>query len=211
MNSHTAPSLSVSSNGMKRSLKILFKTFLTIICLFIIWIVGLFAQLPLIPWIETDYYIAGTNQTLTSGYILKQADNINIKIEIPNEFLENNQCFDTWFLAANGKHFLTVKDYSQTIFGNHNSKIKSKNSYLFWDNGSKEETFNIDNYEIAYSENYDQKKYVFFRTVFDVDNIRNFSIKIKTNFFIDNKPNIIDTTLEIEKKHRLTWSKFRVH
>ena len=196
---------------MKRLLKILFKTFLTIICLLVIWIIGLFAQLPLIPWIETDYYVSGTNQILANGYILKQTDNTIIKIDVPNEFFENGQCFDFWFLSAAGTHTLTVKDFSQTIFDNDNSEIKRKNSYLFWDNGSKEEAFEIDNYEITHSDNYDQKKYVFFRTVFNVDNISDFSIKLKTNFYIDNNPNQIDTTLQIEKKHRLTWNRFRVH
>ena len=196
---------------MKRLLKILFKTFLTIICLLVIWVIGLFGQLPLIPWIETDYYVVGTNQTLANGYILKQTDNAIIKIEVPNEFSENDQCFDFWFSSATGTHMLTVKGFSQTVFDNDNSEIKRQNAYLFWDNGSKEETFNIENYEIAHSENYDQKKYVFFRTVFDVDNISDFSIKLKSNFYVDNKPNLIDTTLTIEKKHRLTWNKFRVH
>ena len=196
---------------MKRLLKILFKTFLTIICLLVIWVIGLFAQLPLIPWIETDYYVAETNQTLANGYILKQTDGAIVKIEVPDEFFENDQCFDFWFSSATGTHMLTVKEFSQTVFDNDNSEVKRQNSYLFWDNGSKEETFNIDNYEIAHSDNYDQKKYVFFRTVFDVDNISDFSIKLKTSFYVDNKPNLIDTTLTIEKKHRLTWNKFRVH
>jgi hypothetical protein len=196
---------------MRRLLKILFKTFQTIICLLLIWIIGLFAQLPLIPWIETDYYLAETKQTLAKGYILKQTDNVIVKIEVPNEFSESDQCFDFWFSSNIGTHSLTVKDFSQTVFDNDNSEIKNQNSYLFSDNGSKEEAFNIDNYEIAYSDNYDKKKYVFFRTVFDIDNVSDFSIKLKTNFYIDNKPNLIDTTLQIEKKHRLTWNKFRVH
>ena len=196
---------------MKRLLKILFKTFLTIICLLLIWVIGLFAQLPLIPGIETDYFIAGTNQTLANGYILKHTDNAIIKIEVPNEFSENDQCFDFWFSSAIGTHTLTVKNYSNTAFDIDNSEIKRENSYLFWDNGSKEETFNIDSYVIVHSDNYDNKKYVFFRNVFNVDNISDFSIKLKTNYFIDNKPNLIDTTLQIEKKHRLTWNKFRVH
>lgn len=196
---------------MKRLLKIFFKTFLTMICLLVIWVIGLFAQLPLIPWIETDYYVAGTNHTLDNGHILKQTENVIIKIEVPNEFSENDQCFDFWFSSTIGTHTLTVNDFSLIAFDNDNSKIKSQNSYLFWGNGSKEETFNIDNYEIAYSDNYDQKKYVFFRTVFNVDDLSDFSIKLKTNFYIDNKPNLIDTSLQIEKKHRLTWNKFRVH
>lgn len=196
---------------MKRPLKILSKTILTLVCLFVIWIIGLFAQLPLIPWIETDYYVSGTNQTLENGFTLNQIDSTFIKIEVPNEFNENDQCFDFWFLSAAGQHTLTVKDFSQTIFDKNNSEVKSKNSYLFWDNGSKEETFNIDNYEIAHSENYYNKKYVFFRTVFNVDNISDFSVKLKTNFIIDNKIKLVDTTLQLEKKHQLTWNKFRVH
>ncbi|WP_461787755.1 hypothetical protein [Pedobacter sp.] len=196
---------------MKRIHKILFKTFLTIICLLVIWIIGLFAQLPLIPWIETDYYVAGTNQTLANGYVLMQTDKALVKIEVPTEFPENDQCFDFWFSSANGTYILTVKDFSQTLFDKSNSKIKIKNSYLFSDNGSKEEAFNIDHYEITHSDNYDQKKYVFFRNVIDLESISDFSIKIKTNFYIDSKPNLIDTTLTIEKKHRLTWNKFRMH
>ena len=54
-------------------------------------------------------------------------------------------------------------------------------------------------------------KYVFFRTVYDVDNNSDFSIKIKIDLELDNIPFLIDTTLQIEKKHRLTWNKFRVH
>ncbi len=140
-----------------------------------------------------------------------QTDKALVKIEVPTEFSENDQCFDFWFSSANGTYILTVKDFSQTLFDKSNSKIKIKNSYLFWDNGSKEETFNIDHYEITHSDNYDQKKHVFFRNIIDLESISDFSIKIKTNFYIDSKPNLIDTTLTIEKKHRLTWNKFRMH
>jgi hypothetical protein len=86
---------------------------------------------PLIPWIETDNYVAGTNQTLANCHILKQTGNAIMGIEIPKEFTENDQCFDFWFSSAIGIHALTVKDFSQTVFDNDNSTIKRKNSYLF--------------------------------------------------------------------------------
>ena len=196
---------------MKRLLKIFLWTFLITFCLLILWVVGLLAQLPLIPWIETDYFVVGTNQTLANGLTLKQTDNTNIKIEVPNYFSEDDQCFDFWFSSANGKHLLTVDDFSLIVYDNDNSELKRENTYLFWDNGSKNETFKIENYEIAKTDTCNKNKYVFFRTVFDIDKIGNFKIKVKVNYSIDNKSDSINQTLTIEKKHRLTWNKFRVH
>src|SRR6187431_3152047 len=133
---------------MKRMFKYLLRTILVLFFLIVIWVIGLCARLPLIPWIETDYFIKGTNQTLADGFNLKQSDNTIIKIEIPNEFSEKEQCFDFWFLSSQGKHLLTVNDFSLKTFENNNSEIRRDNSYLFWDNGSKDETFMIQDYEI---------------------------------------------------------------
>jgi len=164
-----------------------------------------------VPSIKTYYTVSGSNKSITNGYTLKKTDNTIIKLEIPNEFLDKDKCFDIWFSSTKGAQILTVKDFSQTLFDLDNYEIKRENSYLFWDNGSKNEAFKIDNYEIKHPDNYNKKKYIFFRTVFDITNKNSFSIKIKTNFQIDNKSNNIDTTILIEKKHKVIWTHFRFH
>ena len=98
------------------------------IILTVLWVIGVIVGLPLIPFTETDYYIAGTNQKLANGHTLKQTDSTIVKIEIPNEFSENNQCFDFWFLSTSGRHLLTVKNFSNTLLNNDNQEIKKKKS-----------------------------------------------------------------------------------
>jgi len=205
---------------MRRLFKYALRFILMLFFAIVLWIIGLLARLPLIPWIETDYFVTGTTQTLAKGFVLKQPDTTItkgflsvtagsiIKLEAPNEFPEDDQCFDFWFSSAGGKHLLTVNNFSLKIFDSNNSEIKPINSYLFWDDGSKDKTFNIENYSI---DTYPKNKYVFFRTVFDIDDVGDFSITVKTYYSIDNRADTIDRKLFIDKKHRLTWNEFRVH
>ena len=174
------------------------------------WIIGLFNGLPLIPWIETDYFIAGEETTLSEGIVLMDTDSCILRIEVPNYFPENNQCFDIWFNSKRGKQALSVTDFSITAF-NKGNEITKKSSCLFWDNGSKKETFEIIDYQVEYSKNYADKKYVFFRTTYDVDDTKRFNFVIKSNFTINDRPFNIHKNLSIEKQHRWTWNEFRFH
>lgn len=176
---------------MKQRNKILFTTFFIIIFIFlpVIWGIGIIADFSVVPSIKTYYTVKGTNTSITNGYTLKKTGNTIIKLEIPNEFLDNDKCFDISFSSTKGTQILTVNDFSQTLFDKDKFEIKRENSYLFWNNGSKSETFKIDNYEIKHPDNYNKKKYIFFRTVFNIANNNEFAIKIKTNFYIDNKSN----------------------
>ena len=196
---------------MKQLIRMISRIFQVLFLLFVIMFLGIFFQLPIIPWIETDYILEGTNQKFSDGVILTQKNGIELKIEIPNEFNEESQCFDTWFKSTNGNHNLTVKSISFKALDNKNGEIRPVNSYLFWDDGSKDETYEITNYIISQSDTIDNQKYVFFRTVFNVDNYDNFSVILKANFEIDNKSENLNRSLIINKKKQLTWNKFRVH
>ena len=99
----------------------------------VLWLVGLFAQLPLIPFIETDYILSETNDTLGKGVLLNEENGLNIKIEVPNYFPEKGQCFDTWFTSTNGQHTLTVSNYSIEAFTSDNGKLPQKQYGLFVD------------------------------------------------------------------------------
>jgi hypothetical protein len=181
----------------------------SLVFLFIFWIVLVFAQFPVIPNITTSYNVIGSTETLQCGVILKNTPEINVKIEAPEYFEENQQCFDLWFSSNSGKHKITVNDASQKII--YKSELKPISSYLFWDGGSQEDSYSIENYEIEKGKVYEENKYCFFRTVVNVENISDFKIKLKAKFTVDNKPNYIDTTLTIKKTHKLNWDKFRVH
>ncbi len=180
-----------------------------LICL--LWIVGLLAQLPLIPFIETDYILKERNDTLGNGVLVKKNNELNIKIEIPNYFPEKEQCIDTWFTSAHGQHLLTVSNFSINVFSGDNTEIEKGQSYLFWDDGSKDETFSIHDYEISESITSERNKYVFFRSVFNIDKESNFYILIKANYSLDNIADSVERKMLITKKHRLTWNKFRAH
>ena len=192
-------------------MKMIVRTFQVLFLIFVVWFIGLFFQLPIIPWIETDYILTGTNQKFSDGIVLTQKNEVELKIEIPNEFNEENQCFDTWFKSKKGNHNLTVKNISIKAVDNKNGDIRPINSYLFWDNGSKDETFEIRNYELSQSDTIENEKYVFFRTVINANKYDNFSVNVKANFEIDNRTDSLNKILTINKKKRLTWNKFRVH
>ena len=177
----------------------------------VLWIVGLFAQLPLIPFIETDYVLIETNDTLGKGVLVKEKSGLNIKVEVPSYFPEKEQCFDTWFTSTNGRHTLTVPNFSITALSSDNKEIFKSNSYLFWDDGSKDEAFSIDGYEISKSDSFDSSKYVFFRSVFDVAQERDFVVLIKAKYSVDNVSDSVERKMSIIKKHRLTWNKLRAH
>jgi len=178
---------------MKRIIKNIFLSFLALIL------------------IVTRYFVEGGDSTLADGLVINQNDSLITTIEVPSYYPEDNQCFDFWFLSKKGTHLLTVNDFSLIAHDTKNNMIKKRNSYLFWDDGSKEETYWIKNFELSQDKKYDKDKYIFFRTVFDVDNNDDYSLQIRTNYSIDSTLFFVDTTIMIKKNHRLTWSKFRVH
>mgnify|MGYP003575478265 FL=1 len=196
---------------MEKTLKILRRTFLAVSITFVLWLIGLFAQLPVIPFIETNYLLSETNDILSKGIELGRTDKLIIKLEIPDYYPEKDQCFDTWFSSRSGQHTLTVSDFSITVFDRNDSEISKQNSYLFWDNGSKDEAFKIENYVIAKLDTTFHNKYVFFRSVYNMADGKEFKVQIKANFILDGVNSDLDKRLSITKRHRLTWNKLRAH
>ena len=137
---------------------------------------------------------------------------LNIKLEVPRYFPEKEQCFDTWFTSTKGQHTLTVSNFSISAFKTDNTKIEKSNSYLFWADGSKDETFSIHNYQVTKSDTFDSSKYVFFRSVFNLDKAESeFNILIKASYSFDNIADSVERKMSVIKKHRLTWDKLRAH
>ena len=187
------------------------KIFIGTLISIVLWIVGCSAGLPVIPFVETDYYIRQSNRPLANGHAVTKTDNENTKIEIPNYYPDNDQCLDFWFTSSNGKHILSVENFNMTVRDKDGDEIKRLTSYLFWDDGSEDEKFSINNYEIENTGTHDQNKYVFFRTVFDLSGESYFSITINTDYSVDSVRRQIDETFDLTKKRKLTWNKFRVH
>jgi hypothetical protein len=177
----------------------------------VLWIVSCSAGLPVIPFVETDYFISESNKPLADGHTVTKTENENTKFEIPNYYPDNDQCLDFWFTSSNGKHLLTVENFKMTVMDNGKDEIKPLTSYLFWDDGSEDEKFSITNYEIEKTETHDQDKYVFFRTVVDISRESHFSVNIKADYYMDSVPRQIDKTFELTKRRKLTWNEFRVH
>ena len=176
-----------------------------------LWVAGCSVGLPVIPFIETDYFVSQSDKPLADGYTVTTSDNENTKIEIPNYYPDNDQCLDFWFTSSNGKHILTVEDFKMTFKDKDGKEIKRLTSYLFWDDGSEDEKFSINNYEIEKTGTHDQDKYVFFRTVVDLSGESNFSINIRADYSVDSEQRQIDKTFDLTKRRKLTWNEFRVH
>tara|TARA_R110002049_G_scaffold147874_1_gene310762 strand:+ start:68 stop:643 length:576 start_codon:yes stop_codon:yes gene_type:complete len=191
---------------MKKLFKFVLKVFLFFLGLLSIWIVCLFFDLPVIPFNETNYYLKHNENSLNERQIIKTLDSLSIRLEIPNYFEENGQCFDVWFYSDVEKKNLSVDSF---LFELKNLSGKDENlidSILFWDGGSQENTSTIDNYKFN-----SKNKYIFFRKIYNLDGISDFSIKLNINYSIDSIQYKLDTLLNINKKKKLTWDKFRVH
>jgi|GEM_PF-2452256 len=196
---------------MKQLLRFILWTLLTIAGLAIIWIIGLFAGFPLIPSTDTVYFVNETEQTLASGLVLNQTDSTIIKLEVPNYFLENDQCFDVWFSSTKGEHILSIKDYSLQGFITEQKELPKENTFLFWDSGNKENTFMVDNYKISKAVSSTNDKYVFIRTVFDTEMAEQFTLVLKINYHLNHKNYLIEQKINVKKEHTLTWNSLRVH
>ncbi|MEJ8844335.1 hypothetical protein WG954_18210 [Lacibacter sp. H375] len=184
---------------------------LSLFIFIVIYIVGLFAGLPIIPWIETNYYVKGTNERLSNGITLQQINNAIIKVEIPDYFPQNDQCIDTWFTSSDSSNNLTINNFSFEMQSDEGKPLTRENSYLFWDDGSKENNLTIENYTILKSDTSSEDKYVFLRTVYNLDNEKEVTVKLKINYQLNRKTIVLDKNLQLIKKQRLTWNEFRVH
>jgi hypothetical protein len=187
------------------------RIFLIIISIFFLWVIGIFAQLPLMPFIETNYFIKEKDLNLSKGVTIEQSKKTTIKIEIPNYFPEGNQCFDIWFSSTNGEHNLSVTKFSFKISTIDNIELERESLYLFSDKRSKDETSTIENYSIEKHEIEEDNNYVFFRTVYNVETINNLNIFVLADYSIDNETYSMNKKIEIIKKRRLTWNKLKAH
>lgn len=191
---------------MKKLFKFVLKGFLFILGLFLIWIVCLFFDLPVIPFNETNYYLKHNENSLNERQIIKTIDSLSIGLEIPNYFEENKQCFDVWFYSEVGNKNLSLESFLFELKDSNGKNEYLIDSILFWDGGSEENTLTIDNYKFNSKNNY-----VFFRKIYNLNGISDFSIKLNINYSIDSIQYKLDTLLNINKKEKLTWNKFRVH
>jgi hypothetical protein len=176
-----------------------------------LWIIGVFAMLPVIPFIEANYFLEGSDGPLDIGFNVTHTSTELTRIEIPSYYPNNNQCLDFWFESANGKHLLTVNNFTMTLKNKNNSEIKRMNSFLFWDEGSEDEKFSIKEYEIERTDSYDTDKYVFFRTAFDLSDEGSFTMYVKADYLLDGIQRDLDRSFKVVKKKKLRWSEFRVH
>lgn len=184
---------------------------LFLLVLILIWVIGLFTGLPVIPWVETSYYDSETNQNLSKGLVLKELDSAEIRIEIPDYFPVSDQCFDTWFTSGQTNSNLSVKAFSLLVLDQSGTELPKKNTYLFGNNDSRFNGTEISNLEILKNDTAYQEKYKFIRTVFNLRNKKRIMIQIKVEYIIDGISQSLTDTLEINKKQTLTWNEFRAH
>lgn len=187
------------------------KVILFLLVLIVIWIVGLFAGIPVIPWIETNYYDSKTNQKLSNGLVLKKIDSSEIRIEIPDYFPASDQCFDTWFTSGQTNSNLIVKAFFFLVLDQSGTELPKKNTYLFGNDDSRFNGTEISNLEIIKNDTAYHEKYKFIRTVFNLRNKKRIMIQIKVDYTINNISQSLTDTLEINKKQALTWDEFRAH
>jgi hypothetical protein len=90
-------------------------------------------MLPVIPLLETDYFVEESVEPLVNSFIFTKTNKELTSIEFPNYYPDNNQCLDFWFQSAEGKHLLTVNNFTMTIKNKSESEIPKLKSYLFWD------------------------------------------------------------------------------
>lgn len=191
---------------MKKIFKVVLKISLFLLIFIILWIVGVFFDLPLIPINETNYYTEKNNISLNERQIIETNDSLKIGVEIPNYFTENEHCFDFWFFIEEGEKNISVSDFSVKLKDRTGNEKKEIKSILFWDGGSNESSLDVINHKLN-----SDSKYLFFRKVYNTNKLENFSITLSVEYQIDNIQFKIDTLMNITKKEKITWNKFRVH
>ena len=178
------------------------KLIFTLFILGLLWVIGLFAGLPVIPWIDTNYYERKSGQKLSQGIILNQSGG-DIKLEVPNYYNESDQCFDTWFTSNNIK----IKYFSLLAFDKNNIEIPKVKIHLFGYNESRE----INDFTILNNDTAIQHNFKFIRTVYNVKKFTSISLKLKIDYLINNESKSYADTLILRKVHNLTWTRFKVH
>jgi hypothetical protein len=192
-----------------KEMRVLKRVSIGILIFLVLWTVGCSVGLPVIPIVETNYFISESSKPLADGYILKHSYREITKLEIPNYFPVNDQCLDFCFKSSMGKHLLTVNNFKMTVKNNDETEMEKLNSYLICYDGSEDKKFSISNYYIENTG--DKDNYVIFRTVVDLSRESKFSINIKADYYVDSVESKIDKTFNLEKKTILTWNEFSVH
>jgi hypothetical protein len=182
---------------------------LSVVLLFIAWVIAVFSMLPVIPFVETEYSVDGEVLPV-EGFIVSGINPEVTRIEIPDYFPGNDQCVDFWFTALEGKHILTVTAFDMTAYDEAGQEIERDNAYLFWAGGSEEEQFQIENYPLESSAP-GPGQYVYFRSVFDLSNEDHFVLHVESTYTIDGENRHIDKKFDVRKNKKLTWNEFRVH
>ncbi|WP_288955844.1 hypothetical protein [uncultured Polaribacter sp.] len=192
---------------MKKALKIFFVSLLISATLFLMWIVSLFFGLPLLPYMETNYYLKEDKISLNKKKILKINDSISLGIEIPNYFPEEDQCIDFWFFNEAKQRSLNIKNFALTLKNLKKEKqLIEKDIIIFWDGGYNENKPEVKNFILNKG-----CKYIFIRNIYDLNKAKKSQVHIKLNYFVNRVEYKFDTIINITKEKELTWNKLRAH
>lgn len=178
--------------------------------LFVFYIIGLFSDLPIIPWTVTDYFVDEGTKRLSEGQTLKSEGDSQLTFQVPNNFCEQKQCFDFWFNEDVSGNQL-VKGFSIELISEEGDFIEPDGIYLFGTKNSRFDGIEITDFSLIEEDSSFQDNFRFIRVIFDLENHTNFKLSIDADVLKKMKDININQVLQVNKVSELTWNSLRFH
>ena len=171
--------------------------------LVVLWIVGLFNGLYLLPTIEEDYYIDGVG--LSQPMILSEEEE-QLSLTIPHD-TDSLKAIDLMIYSFDEPgneqkvHILTINNISARLTS-ENNEVPNTYLYVFTIDGELPGIQAVANYTI--------ENYVNVRYVYNLYKIDKFNFEVSVDYTYDNKPRKVNRTFEVEHKSRFKWQRLRI-
>lgn len=174
---------------------------------FILWIVGLFNDLPLIPEIVEDYYIDDT--ALGDGLLLTEIEE-EFRLEMPDHYDDDVRPVDLLIFPSDGEHSLTVNQMTARASFADIEEIKEKYHYIFTSVGELQNLTQLTNYRIGITDDDSVSSYVQVRSVYDLTGLKDFNIAIEADYSYDGHERKLAKVFKATYHRKLTWRRLRI-
>lgn len=174
---------------------------------FILWIVGLFNDLPLIPEIVEGYYIDDT--ALGDGLLLTEIEE-EFRLEMPDHYDDDVRPVDLLIFPSDGEHSLSVKNMSANVMLENGNRPEKKYFYIFTSARELTSLTQLNNYPVGLTEDDSVSTYVQVRSVYDLTGVNKFKIEVRADYSYDGNGRTFSQTFEAEHSRKLTWRRLRI-
>lgn len=166
--------------------------------LFILWIIGMFNGLKLVPFFKEDYYIGSVGLDRRMSLMYPEEE---LTVAIPALY-GDTAAIDLDIFPSDSSHRLTINKLVAEVMVD-GKKLDTVYHYVYTSFGEVTSLKQIVNFPVGLRDSV--STYVEARYVYDLGNLKKFTLHIEADYLYDDNRREFNQSFEVEHTRKLTW------